>query len=293
MKIDKEREAEELARLLASFRARRLGYAASGFFSVIVSAAAVLFVVLVLFDSLLNRWRYAPAATYLVFWGGIAAAAAAACSGGRRVFESKKALAERIGEKTGRGALFSSALEFSGDEERFAAYSPYLMGETVRRAVAELEGLPASGLFSDHGRPGWIAAGLLFTAIVLVQAAIGGESYTRVLRAVSDPRAAFTAGPGANLVSLCGDGTVVAGSDFTARAVRIGSARDEVRIRYSMVPGVWRSEVLEAGRACGRPRSSEKRTLASSATSGKDSPASSSRGGRRQGRARSRSSTGR
>ncbi|MCU0638384.1 MAG: hypothetical protein MUF59_00715 [Candidatus Krumholzibacteria bacterium] len=257
MKIDRERETEDLARLLASFRARRLGYAAGGFFSVIVSAAAALFAVLVLFDPLLNRWRYAPPAMYLVFWGGVAAAAAAACSGGRGVFESKKALAERIGEKTGRGALFSSALEFTGDEERFAAYSPYLMGETVRRAVAELEGLPASGLFSDHGRPAWIAAGLLFTAIVLVQAAIGGESFTRVRRAVSDPRAAFAAGPGANLVSLCGDGTVVAGGDFTARAVRMGSARDEVRIRYSTVPGVWRSEVLEAEEPAAGPEPGE------------------------------------
>ncbi len=246
MKGDVSREAGDLSRLLSMFGSKRRGYAARGIFSVIVSSAVFLLVVLVLFDNRFHGWRYAPLLIYAVFWGGIAAAVAAACAGSLSLFESKKVLAGRLGRMTGRGSLFSSALEFTGDDDRFEAYSPYLMGETVRRAVAELDSLPASELFRDHGRPGWLAAGILFTAILLIQILIGGESLMRVERAISHPRASFAARPGVNLVSLCRDGTVIAGSDLVARALRMGSGEGEVRIKYSTVPGVWRSEALEA-----------------------------------------------
>ncbi|UCF04373.1 MAG: hypothetical protein JSV33_10540 [bacterium] len=232
---------ETLAFLVRS----RRGYHARGAWAVLFTVGLAIFSLLVALFQAAPGWSPLPLFSFIVFWAGIAAAAVV--GGLRHIFplRSPMWIAGCIGAVSGKGTLFSSALEFSRHGGRLEAYSPYLLSETTRRAGRELRRLLPQRLFGGSGRPGWALAGLLMGVVLLAQISLMDASPATLLTFLSDPSVYFREPRGFNLVVPSGDLDVLAGEDVTVEAVKFGSSQGSVVLRVSTIPDVWKRLPLE------------------------------------------------
>ncbi len=239
----------EFRGLIAKLAAGRRRAFLAGVFSVLLLPPIAVWIVLYLLSGAVGGERFFPFIAFIVFWliVGIAAVAAAA-----RLFAASGGtarMAAELGGSSGAGSLFVSALEFARGGDRLGGYSQYLVSETVRRAELELEGVDPSAILVSAGRPGATAAAFILGFVVLVLAVLDPGGSLSVARYVSDPLRSFRSEPVNGLVIPGREIEAVSGDDVTVSAVRLGSRKDPVRISWSSVPGIWRSEDLEAGRA--------------------------------------------
>ncbi len=215
--------SRELLKLLDALAAARRAYLARGAISVVLAVGLALLSIAVALHRIVPGWHLLPLVTFVLFWGGLAAAVLFGTLRRLLPVRSRLWLARTVGARMDRGSLFSAALEFStarrlsgarelsgtrrlsGAREfsksgdRLGAYSPYLMAETVRRAMAALRRARPVAMFAESGRPAWIAAALLVGCLLAVQVAFQGEEMGRVLAAVSDPLIYFHRPYGVNL----------------------------------------------------------------------------------------------
>ncbi len=224
----------------------RRTFMARGVFSLIAANAAAIFSILLVFDRVLAAWRYRAFFSYIFFWASLSAAIVYAAAWLWANSESTNSLAEHLGKESGNGNLFSAAMEFSKGGKRLGSYSGFLMKETVRRAVQRLGRISPPEAFGGYGRPGWMVAGLITTLVLLIQVTVAGGDAGNVIRAISDPGISFRKNRGNNLLARGSGRSILAGEDVAAEAVRMGSSRGEVRIYYSSVPGLWKSETVQA-----------------------------------------------
>ena len=232
---------------MAALGARRRRAALAGVISVLLLPPIAAWIVLYTMSGAAGGESLFPFVAFIVFWltVGIAAVAAAlrlfAVSGGAA------RMAAELGGSSGRGSLFVSALEFARGDDRLAGYSQFLVKETIRRAELELESVDPVPVLASAGRPGAAASAFMFGLIVLLLAALDPGGSLTVARFVSDPLLSFRVTPVNGLTLPGRDIEAVSGEDVTVSAVRLGSLRDPVRIAWSTVPGIWRTEEVRAG----------------------------------------------
>ena len=235
--------------MMAGLSARRRRAAVAGVITTLLLPVIAAWIVLYLMALVAGGGQFLPIIIFIVFWliVGIAAVAAAlrvpAAAGGE-----VRAAAE-LGESSGAGSLFVSALEFSRGGERLAGYSQFLVAETVRRAGQELETVDSGPLLVSAGRPGATALALLLGLAALLLMALDPGGSLAVAGYVSDPLVSFRFAPLNGLTVPGSDISAVSGEDVTVSAVRLGSRRDPVTIAWSTVPDIWRSEEVGAGLA--------------------------------------------
>lgn len=241
--------SKELRRTLRALAAARRAYLARGAVSRILAVGLALLSIAVVSHRLFPDWRILPLVTFILFWGGFAAAVHFGAF--RHVLPARGPLwlTRFIGARTGRGGLFTSALEFSGAGERLEAYSPYLMAETVRRAATELRRVTPNAVFADAGKPAWTVAALLLGFLFAFQVAFQADETGEALSAVSDPFIYFRLPAGINLLVASRDRTVLEGEAVTAEAFAFGSMEGGVTLRASSIPGVWKKIPLAADTA--------------------------------------------
>ncbi len=237
-------DSQKFLGTMASLERRRDRCILRGALTVLMTCAASLFSILLVFNLLLSGWRYCAFLSFLVFWSGIAAVFVLLGIYAARDSLRGEELAAEIGDITGKGTLFISALEFSAARDRHARYSPFLISETVRRGLAGLDRGRPAGLFLDKGRPGWLAAGILVLLILAVQAGLSGGGAVRLAEALSDPGKSFRPPRAFNLLPLSGDVRAMAGGDVTVELLKTGSREGEIVIRHSVAPGIWKKEDL-------------------------------------------------
>ena len=239
----------EFRKLMARLGARRRRAFLAGVFSILFLPPIAVWIVLWLISAVASGLRIFPFIAFVVFWltVGIAAVAAAvrlfAASGGA------VRMAAELGGSSGAGSLFVSALEFARGGDRLAGYSQFLVSETVRRAELELESVDPSEVLVSAGRPSATLAAFVLGFVVLALAVLDPGGSLSVARYVSDPLCSFRSEPVNGLAIPGRDIDAVSGDDVTVSAVRLGSRRDPVRVEWSTVPGIWRSEELSAGLA--------------------------------------------
>ncbi|MBN2070739.1 MAG: hypothetical protein JW814_04710 [Candidatus Krumholzibacteriota bacterium] len=212
-----------------------------GLFTFLVSSEMGLFLFLFGISFVLGQWRYWPLAGFVCFWAGTIIAVIYIGFRLWRLFRPIEYIAEDIGRSTGNGSLFAAALEFTGKEKRLGNYSPYLMKETARRGARRLETVSALEIFGGEGKPGWLISGSVLGVMMLAVVIFGNRDAAQLAGAILDPGLSFASSPANNLIVTEVDQTVLAGEDVTVGAVRMGSARGDVEIRFSTVPGVWKS----------------------------------------------------
>ena len=167
--------------------ARRRRTAAAGIVATLVLPVIAVWIILYLMSLVAGAGRYFPIIAFIVFWliAAIAVVAAAvrvaAASGG------EMRVAADLGQSSGRGSLFVSALEFARGGERLAGYSQYLVSETVRRAGDELDGVDPRPLFVTAGRPGVTALAFALGVVVLLLVVFDPSGSLSVSEFVSDP----------------------------------------------------------------------------------------------------------
>lgn len=229
---------------LAGLAAQRRSYVARGAVSAVCTVALALFAMLLALYGIIPGWRMFPLFSFVIFWSGIAAGLVWAAFAGTFVPRSNRWLAGTLGERTGRGGIFTAALEFSNPGKRHDAYSPFLMNRTVERAAKELESIEPVGMFGDTGRPGWTASGILIGLIVLLQVVGFNADTGSVLETISDPTVYFRRPRSFNLIVTSGDVSVISGEDVVAEAVKFGSSQGDVALRVSTIPGVWKRQPI-------------------------------------------------
>ncbi len=197
--------------------------------------------------SLVAGGQYFPIIAFVVFWAIVAiAVVAAALRLGAASGGAMRAAAE-LGESSGRGSLFVSALEFARGGARLDVYSPFLVSETVRRAGDELDTVDPQPVFASAGRPGITAAAFGLGVIVLLLVFFDTGGSLSVSDYISDPLYSFRRDPVNGLAVPGRDIAAVSGEDVTVSAVRLGSRRDPVTIEWSTVPDIWRSDEISPG----------------------------------------------
>jgi len=236
-------------RRIGGLAARRGRAALAGVLSVLLLPVLSAWAVLYLISLAAGGARLSPLVAFIASWliAGIAVVAAALRLPG--AFGGPGRVARELGESSGRGSLFVSALEFAGGGERLSGYSPFLVSETVRRAGEELSGVDPRPVFISAGRPGVTASAFALGLVVLVLAFIDPSGSLSLADYVGDPLLSFRHTPVNGLAASGGDIAAVSGDDVTVSAVRLGEKRDPVSIEWSTVPDIWRSERLEAGSA--------------------------------------------
>ena len=137
------------------------------------------------------------------------------------------------------GDLIEAGLEFSLGGGRIGAYSPALVGMTVRRASDRIGTLDLRSMFSAAGRPGWSVAGTLFGVVAAIEIALFGADAERVIRSIGDPSASFRYPRRPSLVVTSGDRAVFPGDSTIVEAVSFGSPGGAATLHVSVVPGVW------------------------------------------------------
>ncbi|MBU8921974.1 MAG: hypothetical protein KOO63_09150 [Bacteroidales bacterium] len=240
-----DREKTGLSRQISRLASSRRWSAARGAAAVVLTFLISTYTFLILLCRVLYGWRHMPLAAWAVFWTGAAVGAVLAVIQLVGMKRGKMRMAEEVGMISGKGNLFSAALEFSVGGHRLSGYSEYLMGETIRRAVSEMEGLDVRPLFSSAGRPAWTLSAVVLSIILLSLTLVDRRGTFLVMESLSDPLKGFRDKPGYNLQAEPGNRTIFAGDDLTVGAVKTGSMEGEVRIGWSRIEGVWRSEVLE------------------------------------------------
>lgn len=240
---------EDLLGRLHNLATARRAYLARGAVSHVLAVGLALLSIAVAMHRLFPGWRILPLVTFFLFWVGLAAAVHFGAF--RHVLPVRGPfwLARFIGARTGRGGLFTSALEFSGTGERLEAYSHYLMAETVRRAAAELRHVTPNAIFTEAGKPAWTVAALLLGCLLAFQVSFQADETGEALAAVSDPFIYFRLPSGINLLVASRDRTILEGEAVTAEAFTFGSMEGEVTLRSSSIPGVWKKIPLVADTA--------------------------------------------
>ncbi|MBN2184769.1 MAG: hypothetical protein JW746_05530 [Candidatus Krumholzibacteriota bacterium] len=218
-----------------------------GLFSQTIAWTASIFLFLLAGGLIFRSWRYWPLACFIFFWAGMIAIAVNAAFRVRRGFKPVEELAGDLGKKTGNGSLFSSALEFSEEGKRLEQYSGFLMKETVKRASRKIAKISPSDTFEAEGKTGWMILASVLSMILLLITFSSSRQAAGLLRSLGDPGVSFSFRPGNNLLLTVRDTTVVAGEDITVKAVRMGSLRGKVEIRFSSLPGVWKREAVKQG----------------------------------------------
>ncbi|MCK4538397.1 MAG: hypothetical protein KAV42_06325 [Candidatus Krumholzibacteria bacterium] len=240
-----DREKTELLRQIGRLVSSRRWSAARGATAVVLTFLLSAYTSLILLCRVLYGWRHMPLVAWSVFWAGAAIGAVFAAVPLAGMKRGKIRVAEEAGMISGRGNLFSAALEFSGGGHRLSGYSEYLMGETIRRAVKEMEGLDMRPLFASAGRPGWTLSAIALSFLLLTLTFADRQGTLLVLDSIADPLRGFREKPGFNLQTEPADRTIFVGDDLSVTAIKTGSMEGEVRIGWSRVEGVWQSEILE------------------------------------------------
>lgn len=232
---------------IAGLSLRRRRTAAAGVIATLLLPVIAAWVILYLMALLAGDGQFFPIIAFIVFWliAGIAVAAAALRI--PAAFGGPVRTAAELGESSGKGSLFVSALEFARGGERLEAYSSFLVSETVRRAGEELETVDPVPVFVSAGRPGATAAAFVLGVVVLLFAFFDSDGSLSVAAYVSDPLYSFRAEPVNGLAVPGRDLAAVSGEDVTVSAVRLGTRRDPVAIEWSTVPDIWRSEDIDVG----------------------------------------------
>ncbi|MBN1164069.1 MAG: hypothetical protein JXB45_05800 [Candidatus Krumholzibacteriota bacterium] len=246
MDADRSREKTRLPEAIASLVSIRRGYLTRGAVSIFLSSLGVLFSLTIIFQQVLSGWRYTSFLCFVCFWTGILSTLVFLVLFLHGQARSPSSLAETWGRQTGRGTLFSAALEFSGEADRLRNYSSFLMAETVKRALRGLDSLPVSGLFAEAGKWRWTLAGIMVCLLLLAQVQMAGEATRRTLRAIIDPGLSFRQPRSFHLRPRSGDSTILAGEGARVEVSKFGSLTGEVSVRFSSVPGIWKREVMSA-----------------------------------------------
>jgi hypothetical protein len=236
-------------RRIEALGARRRRAALAGVFSTLLLPAVAAWIALCLLSLAALGGRYFPLVAFVVFWSIVGIAAVAAALRVPAAFGGAARAAAELGASSGRGSLFVSALEFARGGERLAAYSQYLVAETVRRAGEELGSVDAAPVMVSAGRPGATAAAFLLGLVALLLAVVDPGGSLSVGSFISDPLYSFRGEPVNGLAVPGRDIAAISGEDVTVAAVRLGSRRDPVSIEWSTVPGIWRTGKAEAGSA--------------------------------------------
>ncbi|HUV35385.1 MAG TPA: hypothetical protein VMX58_00415 [Patescibacteria group bacterium] len=244
--MDRDVGRQELRNMLGSLAAARRAYLARGAVSVVLATGLALLSIAVALHALVPGWRLLPLVTFVLFWSGLAATFLFGALMRLLPVRNRIRLTHDLGARMERGGLFTAALEFSEAGDRLGAYSPYLMGETIRRASAALRNANSVALFADAGRPAWIVAAFCLACLLAVQVAFQGGEAGRAIAAVSDPLIYFRSPSGVNLHVVSSDRAVLEGGTVKAEAFTFGSATGEVTLRVSSIPDVWRKIQLEA-----------------------------------------------
>ncbi len=226
---------------------RRRRTAAAGVAAILLLPVIAAWIVLYLMVLVAGGGRFFPIIVFIVFWLIVGIAVVAAALRIPAAFGGAVRVAAELGESSGRGSLFVSALEFARGGKRLEAYSPFLVSETVRRAGEELDEIDPGPVLVSAGRPGATAVAFVLGIVVLLFAFFDSDGSISVATYVSDPLYAFRADPVNGLVVPGRELSAVSGEDVTVSAVRLGSRRDQVEIEWSTVPDIWRSEEITAG----------------------------------------------
>ena len=107
-----DREKTELSQQIGRLASSRRGYVARGAVAVVLTFLLSSYTSLILICRLLYGWRHMPLTAWAVFWVGAAAGAVFAVIPLTGMKRGKIRMAEEAGMISGRGNLFSAALEF-------------------------------------------------------------------------------------------------------------------------------------------------------------------------------------
>ncbi len=257
---------DQLTRL-AGIRRRLL---VQGILSRLISVTVLLLVIISLAEWSFPRLRVLPLISFILFWSGVIALVGWGIV--PRIFPwwDRWMMADYLGRITGRGSLFVSALEFTRPGSRHSSFSPYLMRETVKRAVHQLEyggieeimmglesdGMPppskeGSGRGEDDpgkikwGNPGWTIAGIFISLLFMFQAFVSPALTLEAIRSITDPGIYFRAPHRFNLQPTFNDTILLAGESIMVKAAGFGSRTGPAVLKWSTVPGIWSSREVK------------------------------------------------
>jgi len=218
---------------------RRALTGARGLLSTVIFAACLSFSLVVFLNAVAGGWHYLPFVSFLLFWSSILSSILHSVLGGAFKFEPQS-LMEELERAERAGNIFSSAFDFSRHGKRLGNYSPYLLNETIRRALKRLSEVDTGRVFNNLARPDLTFASILLVVVLSFQLMVYPRETLKVLGQVSDPTIAFRIPRSSNIVNISGDITVLAGDDVTLEALNFGSPGGKPVLNVSFVPGVWK-----------------------------------------------------
>jgi hypothetical protein len=151
-------------------------------------------------------------------------------------------LAAEIERRRDLQEVVRAGFEFSRDETATRRYSPALVKEVIRRAVASLAGLQVRSIFLNRRdvllAPLALAGLVVLLAVTAVKPSLVGDAVRRVF----SPEDAAAPPHRPNLYAQPGNVTVLAGSDVIVSSIDLGRSDTPVRVAFNLADDFWKSE---------------------------------------------------
>lgn len=159
------------------------------------------------------------------------------------------ALAAEVEKRKDLEELLRAGFEFSQDGEAAKRYSPALVKEVIRRAVASIADLRVRFLFLNRKDLAFLPVAYGGLVVLLFLALFQPSLLMNAARRVASPAVVAAVEHRANIQATPGNITVLAGSDVDVAGVDLGRTQHPVTISYNLSEDFWKTEPTTPNRA--------------------------------------------